>query len=458
MGAAIRWVTDRLHAAPFLRSVLDKVFPRHWSFMLGEIALYSFVVLIVTGLFLTLFFQASSAHTVYDGSYRPLQGTEVSQAYASVLRLSFDVPGGLLIRQIHHWAAVVFMAAITLHLSRIFFTGAFRKPREPNWMIGVTLLVLGLLLGFTGYSMPDDLLSGLGLRIAYSILLSVPLIGTKLAFLIFGGEFPGNVIIGRLYPIHIFVLPLTTAGLIAGHLAMLWRHKHAQFRGPGRRNDNVVGERLYPAFAMNSIALMLSVFATLAMLGGFAQINPVWLWGPFDATAASAAAQPDWYVGFLEGAIRLAPPLEFRAFGRTIGEPFLPTVVLPGVLFGLLYAYPYIEQRFLGGDDGEHHLLDRPRDNPTRTAIGVMAWSFYTILLLGGAQDMLSTMFEMDVYLLRRILQASLLIVPPIAFWITRRIATQLRDRDEHPERAARGDVLVRTSSGGYTEAGIRHE
>lgn len=458
MSAVIRWATDRLHAARFVRSALDKVFPRHWSFLLGEIALYSFIVLIVTGIFLTMFFEPSGADTVYHGSYDPLRGTEVSQAYASVLRLSFDVPGGLLIRQIHHWAALVFMAAIVLHLSRIFFSGAFRRPRELNWIIGVTLFVLGMLLGFTGYSMPDDLLSGLGLRIAYSILLSIPVIGTDLAFLIFGGEFPGDVIIGRLYPVHIFVLPLLTAGLIGAHLAVLWRHKHTQFRGPGRRETNVVGERLYPGFAMNSIALMLSVVATLTLLGGLAQINPVWLYGPFDATSASAAAQPDWYVGFLEGAIRLAPPIEFRAFGYTIGEPFLPTVVLPTVLFLLLYAYPFLERRFLVADAAEHHLLDRPRDNPTRTAIGAMAWSFYAVLLLGGAQDLLSVMFEMDVYLLRRILQVSLVVVPPVAFWITRRLATQLRDRDAHPERAAYGDVLVRTPDGGYTEAGVGRE
>ena len=169
-----RWFDDRLGASRFARTSLDKVFPDHWSFLLGEVAFYSFIVLVATGVFLTFFFEPSQREVIYHGSYRPLQGVPMSAAFQSTVRLSFDVRAGLVIRQMHHWAALVFLAAIVTHLGRIFFTGAFRRPRELNWIVGVTMLLLALGNGFTGYSLPDDLLSGTGLRIAYSVVLSIP--------------------------------------------------------------------------------------------------------------------------------------------------------------------------------------------------------------------------------------------------------------------------------------------
>ena len=181
-----------------LRGLLNKVFPDHWSFLLGEIALFSFIILLLTGMFLTLFFDPSMKEVAYDGAYPPLRGTEMSAAYESSLNLSFEVRGGLFMRQMHHWAALLFMAAIVVHMARIFFTGAFRKPREANWAIGVALFLLGFLAGFTGYSLPDDGLSGTGLRIASAIMLSIPVIGSWVSASIFGGEFPGHLIIGRL--------------------------------------------------------------------------------------------------------------------------------------------------------------------------------------------------------------------------------------------------------------------
>ena len=182
------WVDDRLGASGYLRRSLNKVFPDHWSFMLGEIALYSFVILLLTGTYLSFFYTPSLTEVVYNGSYVPLKGVTMSQAYASTLDISFDVRGGLIMRQIHHWAALLFMASIVVHLMRVFFTGAFRKPREINWVIGVGLLVMGIGEGFAGYSLPDDLLSGTGLRIAYSIALSIPVVGTWAAFMVFGRE------------------------------------------------------------------------------------------------------------------------------------------------------------------------------------------------------------------------------------------------------------------------------
>src|SRR6185312_14104689 len=219
----------------------------HWSFLLGEVALYCFILLVATGTYLALFFDPSTAQTVYHGSYAPLDGAHMSQAYRSTVHLSLDVKAGLLIRQTHHWAADVFVAAIALHLMRIVFTGAFRKPRELTYYIGLSILGLALLEGFAGYSLPDDLLSGMGLAIAYGVALSIPLLGGSVGALVWGGQFPGpGVIESRLYILHVFVLPAVMAALIAAHLALVVRHKHTQFRGPGRREDNVVGTPMWP--------------------------------------------------------------------------------------------------------------------------------------------------------------------------------------------------------------------
>ena len=365
-GRVVNGLIDRLGAGHGLNKALRKVFPSHFSFLWGEIALYSFVVLVLSGIYLTLFFEGSQELIRYDGSYQPLAGTEVSRAYDSVLRISFDIPGGRLIRQTHHWAALVFVASIILHLGRIYFTGAFRKPREPNWIVGCILLVLALGAGFTGYSLPDDLLSGTGLRIAQSIVLSIPLIGESVADRIFGGEWPGSGIIARFYPIHILLIPGAIIGLLGAHLTMVWRQKHTQFAGPGRTEDNVVGEAVWPGFALKSTALLFLTAAVIVALGSVIVINPVWLFGPYVPAAATSYAQPDWYIGFLEGALRLFPPWETRAFGRTIANPFYPGVLGAGAIFGVLFAVPWIERRFTGDHDN-HHLLDRPRDAPRRT-------------------------------------------------------------------------------------------
>jgi ubiquinol-cytochrome c reductase cytochrome b subunit len=364
------WVDDRLRGAHFVRSVLNKVFPDHWSFMLGEIALYSFVVLVLTGTFLAFFFIPSAEQIVYQGAYEPLRGAEMSQAYASVLRLSFETRAGLVMRQIHHWAALLFVAAIVTHLARIFFTGAFRRPREINWLIGVTLLLLAIFNGFTGYSLPDDLLSGTGLRIAYSVALSIPLIGTWFTSLVFGGEFPAEDIFQRLF---------------------------------------------------------FGVFALLGAAGGLLQINPVWLYGPFEPASVSSPAQPDWYLGWLEGALRLMPPWEIRLFGITIPNPFFPGVLLPGLTFLGIYLWPWIERRFITHDRAEHHVLDRPRDNPLRTAIGSAVLAFYATLFLAGSNDIVADMFTVSVTAVTAVLQVAVFVLPVLVGVFLYRAMTVMR-------------------------------
>src|SRR4029453_4726711 len=353
---SVKYLDERRGTASFARRALRKVFPDHWSFLLGEIALFCLVVLVFTGVYLTFFYTPDARPTIYRGPYQPMRGEEVSAAYESVLRLSFQVRGGLLFRQVHHWAALVFVAAIVIHLCRVFFTGAFRRPRELNWLVGVTLLLLALGEGFTGYSLPDDLLSGIGLRIFYSVVLGIPLVGTWAAYLLFGGEFPAPDIISRLFVFHVMLLPALLLALVAGHIAILALQKPPPFPGHGRAERNVVGKRLWPEQTFKSVSLLLFVTAVLALLGGLAQINPVCQYGPFLAYNVSSPAQPDWYIGFLDGALRLGPPWDLTLWGFTISEVFWPAILFPGVAFGILTLWPWIERRFTR-DRAEHHLL-----------------------------------------------------------------------------------------------------
>jgi len=433
-----RWFDDRLGASHFARTALNKVFPDNWSFMLGEIALYAFVVLVLTGIYLAFFFVPSAKEVVYHGKYAPLRGVSMSEAYESAVRLSFDVRAGLVMRQIHHWAALLFLAAIVTHLCRIFFTGAFRRPRELNWIVGVTLLLLALFNGFAGYSLPDDLLSGTGLRIAYSIALSIPVIGTWAAFLVFGGEFPAPDIIPRLFVIHVLLVPAAIATLLAVHLAVLWRQKHTQFRGRGRREDNVVGSRLWPTYAAKSVGLFALVAGVLSLLGGLAQINPIWLYGPFEAPAVTTAAQPDWYVGWIEGALRIMPPAFLKIGPYSISEVFWPAVLLPGLTFAALYAWPFLEA-WVTRDHREHHLLDRPSERPVRTALGVAVLTFYIVLLLAGGNDIWADLFNVSIPSVVWTFRVLVIVLPILTGWFTWKVCHDLeraRHAQEFEERA----------------------
>ena len=444
-----RSIDNRMRAGKQARSGMRKVFPEHWSFMLGEVALYAFVVLLVTGVFLAFFFEASFHEVTYDGAYEPLRGREVSSAYASVLDITFRVPGGLLIRQIHHWAALVFVGAIVVHLMRIFFTGAFRRPRELNWLIGVTLLALGIFEGFAGYSLPDDLLSGIGLRIGFSITQSIPVVGSWLAFFLWGGEFPSPDIVSRLFIGHVFVLPIIMLGLISVHLYFVVRQKHTQFPGPGRTNDNVIGERLWPTYTAKSIGLLCLVVAVLATLGGLVQINPIWLYGPYHPATVSMFAQPDWYMGWVEGSLRLMPSLALQGWGYEVPNVFFSGVVVPAGTFLMLYAYPFVEQWLTRSWRQEHHLLDRPREHPYRTALGTAVFSFYAVLLMGGSNDIIAEVTGIPLAVVINTLRVTLFVLPIIVWFVTFKICEDLQRADRygsqntHLQRTATGETKV---------------
>jgi ubiquinol-cytochrome c reductase cytochrome b subunit len=452
---AVGFVDERLGAARGLRFLMRYVFPDHWSFLLGEIALYSFVVLIVTGTFLALFFDPSTAQTVYHGSYVALQGQSLSAAYSSILHLSFNVSGGLLMRQTHHWAALVFVAAITLHLLRIVFTGAFRKPRDINYFIGLTLLILAILEGFAGYSLPDDLLSGMGLAIAWGVAMSLPLIGGPLAFALWGGRFPGATTFeSRLYIAHVFIIPTLLAGLIAVHLTIIMIQRHSQFPGPGRREDNVVGTPMWPGYALRSLGLFAAVAAVLVLMGGLIQINPVWLWGPYHPYIGTNGAQPDWYLGWLIGALRIMPNLEIHLFGHTlVPNPFFGGVLFPGVVFGLLYALPWLDRRFISRDYNRHDLLQRPRDNPARTALAAAVLACVATVFAAGSADRLFFQFGFGYEGAIWFFRGAFFVVPGVVYALTKRICTQLAREDAHPLRGWSGAIVQRNARGGFDTA-----
>jgi len=448
----LRWFDERLGVADWARSGLRKIFPDHWSFLLGEVALFCLVTLVLTGVFLTLFYVPDATPVTYSGAYVPLRGQQVSAAYRSVIDLSFEVKAGLVMRQVHHWAALVFVAAIVVHMLRIFFTGAFRKPREINWLLGIGLLLLALAMGLTGYSLPDDLLSGTGLRIVYSVVLSIPFIGPYLAFLVFGGEFPTATIVSRLFVFHVMLLPAVLLGGVGLHLAILWRQKHSQFPGPGHLETNVVGKSFWPSQVFKSTGLMLLSAAVLSLMGGLVQINPIWTYGPFIPSTVSAPVQPDWYLGWLDGMLRLFPPIEFTVLGITIPSPFIPGVLLPGVAFTLMTLWPFIEQRFVTHDRGSHELLDRPRDNPFRTALGVAALLVFVIATLAAGNDVAAIIFNIPVDTMTDVLRVAIVVVPLIGFAVTLRVMRELaRDASSGPPGAP-SVMLRRTADGGFEE------
>ncbi|MET7464598.1 ubiquinol-cytochrome c reductase cytochrome b subunit [Nonomuraea sp. NPDC005501] len=428
------FIDERIGAANFLKRNLRKVFPDHWSFLLGEIALYAFILLLLTGTFLTFWFKPSMGEIAYDGSYAPLKGVMMSEAYASSLEISFDVRGGLLMRQMHHWAALLFVSGMMVHMLRVFFTGAYRKPRELNWLIGVLLLTLALVEGLTGYSLPDDLLSGAGLRITEGVAISLPLVGTYITFFLFGGEYPGEDIISRFYSLHILLIPGLILALVSAHLVLMWVQKHTQMPGKARTNKNVVGAPFYPAFMAKAGAYTLFTFAVVAGLATFTQINPIWLFGPYTPADISAGSQPDWYMGFLEGSLRLMPSWEINMFGTAHAGTLPLSVIIPalvplGLVMTGLALYPFLE-RWITGDHREHHVADRPRNNPHRTSIGMAAIVFYGVLWLLGANDELSANFQISLNWTTYAGRVLVFVLPALAYVITYRICLGLQRHD----------------------------
>ena len=448
------WADGRLSVYTIAKGHMRKVFPDHWSFLLGEICLYSFIVIILTGVYLTMFFVPSMGEVEYSGVYVPMQGVQMSEAYASTLRISFDVRGGLLMREIHHWAALIFLVGIFFHMMRVFFTGAFRKPRELNWLFGFTILVLAMFTGLTGYSLPDDLLSGTGVRFMQGAILAFPVVGTWMQMLLFGGEFPGHDIIPRFFVIHVLLLPALMVALVVTHLILIWYYKHTHLAGPGRNNNNVVGMPFFPVYIAKAGGFFFLVFGLTAMIAATTSINPIWLLGPYRPDQVSTNAQPDWYMGFSEGLVRMMPAWEMVLFDKyTLNLGLvIPLVIVFPLMLAVIALYPFFEN-WVTKDKREHHITQRPRNSPTRTAFG-MAWlSWYFVALVGGGNDVWALHFGLSINTITWFVRIGFFAVPVVVFVITRRICLGLQRRDR--EKVLHGretGIIKRLPHGEFVE------
>jgi quinol---cytochrome-c reductase cytochrome b subunit len=447
---AVRYVDTRTGTMPIVRKTLRYLFPDHWSFLLGEVALYAFIVLVATGTYLAFFFVDSTKQVTYHGPYTPLAGQHMSEAYRSVLNISTTVKAGLLIRQTHHWAANVFVFAIILHLFRVFFTGAYRKPRELTYFIGVTMLMVTLLEAYIGYSMVDDLLSGMGLVIGYSVGLSIPFVGANVMSWLFHGPFPGQAVLWpRMYIAHVFLFPALIGALLAVHLLLVAMRHHTQFRQRSSQSEHaLVGVPTWPGQAPRSVGLLFGTAGVLFLLGGLVQINPIWLWGPYHTYVSTNGAQPDWYLGWLIGGLRLVPSFDLVIGHYTlVPNPFWGGAAFPLLVFGFLYLWPWIERR-ISGDHAFHNLLERPRDNPLRTAIGTGVVSWVVLVFIAGSSDRVTILLnlsytgQIDVY---RVL---VLVLPLVFAAVAYRICEELQagERVERQEHEAEAEArLART-------------
>jgi ubiquinol-cytochrome c reductase cytochrome b subunit len=405
---------ERLRLRTPSRKVVNKVFPAHFSFLLGEVALFALVVLVLTGVFLTMFYRGSTAPVVYTGSEELYRGEALPAAFESIVRLSSDVPGGLLFRRLHRGASHLFIATAILHLLRVILTGAFRAPREINWHLGLVLLSLLLAEGFTGYSLPYDSLAGTGIRIAYSELLSFPFVGDRIAFWVFGGAFPTGDVIPRFYVFHVLLLPALIIGAVTVHLALVVRQRHTQFPKVGVDGHNyVLGKPLWPSQFAESATLMLWVGGILALAAILIPWSDVLLLGPYVPGEVGNNAQPDWFLFWVDGMLRVFPPLEFTVLGVTIAGTFVAGIVLPGLVFGGLALYPFLERKVYGLK-GDWHVLQNPLDIPLRAAVVLGTFSFILIVSAAATNDIISLLTGISIETATRIFQVSALVVPPL--------------------------------------------
>jgi ubiquinol-cytochrome c reductase cytochrome b subunit len=426
-------ITDKLERLPVIEALRRHRVEAHWTNIFGIAALASLGVLILTGIVLTVFYSPSSDPVSYDGSYAPLHGAEVSRAFASTVGISFDVRGGLLIRQAHHWAALLLPAAVIGQLVTTFFTGGFRGRRQWAWLLLFGALVAALAAGWSGYALPDDMLSGTGLVIVRGIVLGIPLVGTWTAALLFGD------VIRAMWVLHL----LFSAGLVAVvalRLRLLSRLTPLLRRGA----DAVPALAVWVRGAVVVIAVLLLVSATVT-------VSPVWLYGPSDPGNASAGSQPDWYTGFLDGALRLVPPgWELDLGGYTLTLAVLVPLAVVGLFLGAIALYPFAENR-RRRTTGRY--LDRARDVPDRTALGAAGMTFYGVLWGAASADLLAHLLRLSLEGVVLGFQVLAIAGPAVAYAVTRRICLDLQQKDrdiaEHGYETGR---IVRLPGGEYVE------
>ena len=407
------------------RSFLGKAFPAEDSFLLGEVALFCFLVLVLTGTFLGMFFEPSTSEVEYEGSVAQYQGEELPESFVSVLHITYDVPYGMLLRRMHHWAAHLFVASMGLHMLRVFFTGAYRNPREPNWVVGSGLAVTSMFAAYTGYALPFDEFASTATGIGYNIALSVPLVGDVLSKLVFGGSFPSSATIPRFYFLHVFVLPLLIAGLIAVHMAILIHQKHTEApregdvhgeRAVAKDDDSVViGLPAFPNQTAVSAVVFFLTLATLSLLAGFLPVHNVAEYGPNDPASTPALIMPDWFLMWLYGFLKLIPGwMSFTVFGVHVNTEFIGGMLLPGLVIGAMVLWPFIDRRA-----EPTHFTASPLDRPRATAVGITGVVFVMVASIAGMNNILADVLGVETSSLTLPLTALLLLYPLVAGGIT---------------------------------------
>ncbi len=427
-----RFFDDRFGTNAAVRFLLAKVFPDHWSFYLGEFALYCFVLLVATGVWLTFVYTADE-----------------KTAFDSVAALSRGAPVGYVMRQVHHWSAVTFVAAILVHMARIFFTAAYRAPREVNWVVGVLMLILASLTGFTGYSLPNDALSGTGLRIADSVLLALPLVGGWAADLLNGGSYPGPLLLPHLYTIHVYFLPVAIAGLLTVHMGLLVYQKHTQFADDPA---HVVGRRFWPDYALRTLAAFAITVAVILAMTAALEINPIEQYGRYHDWIVTNPAEPDWYAAFLDGALRLGPKTEIAIFGHPIPPVFWPGVILPLVASAIVFGWPWIDKR-LTRDVAQHDVLVPATGAPWRVGAGAALLTAGFVLTLAASDDTQSLALHVPidalVWFYRILFPVGSIAVGLLAAAIARGLGARKRLHGEETERVV---VMRRNAQGGFDD------
>lgn len=391
----VRWLDERLHVERLYQKYLRKAFPVHSTFFLGEIALFAFGVLVLTGIYLAFLYEPSIAEVEIEGNRLPA-------AYGSVVMLD-RIPAAHLIRQIHHWSAHVMIVALVLHLARIFFTGAYKKPREINWIVGLGLLGLTIFAAFVGYLLPYDQFSVTATGIGYNIALSVPWAGEYLADLVFAGKFPGSSLIPRFYGYHIMLLPLLLFAGIGIHLLLLVKQKHteppaAKAHSTGGR---LIGMPLWPQQAVIMVMLLLVLGGALTLLGTLFPVHPVEFYGP--PAPETPSVKPDWYLLWVYGALRLVPGwMEVRLLGATIGSEAIGGIILPGLVALALLLVPWLDRT----NREKLDYLEPPTWRPARLGWGVAVVSLIGVFTLAA--------YDHELGLSTGVLRLAALVVPPV--------------------------------------------
>jgi len=414
------WFDSRLDVAG-AQGFLGKAFPAEDSFLLGEVALFCFLFLVLSGAFLGFFYEPSTSDVQYDGPVAEFQGEEMPEAFVSVLHITYAVPFGMFIRRLHHWAAHLFVASIGLHMLRVFFTGAYRNPREPNWVVGTGLAVLAMGAAYTGYALPFDEFAATATGIGYNLTVSVPVVGDFFGEIIFGGQFPTSATIPRLYFLHVLVIPVAIGIGLAVHMAILIRQKHTEAPRDGdvqvgeetvdRDDDSViVGLPAVPNQTAVSAVVFFLTAATLSALAGFLPVHNVAEYGPNDPASTPELIMPDWFLMWVYGFLKLLPQwLTFSVGPVHVNTEFLGGIVLPGLVFAAIIAWPFVDRT-----EATHFTAD-PLDRPRQTAVGVAAVAFIMIASIAGMNNILAAqVLGTTTDVVNPVLTAALLGVPPL--------------------------------------------